>query len=379
MPKFLTRLLNSSLGLFLIVAVAYMIFIVSRLSFHGFDPSYFVTAGDRFCDPKLVPKNLSVLENSYGYDGEFYYRLALDPFTSKVTDFGISFDSPAYRHQRIFYPFLVWLFSLGYSSVVPLLMILVNYAALCLIGWMGFIYAREMRQSVGWGILFFLWPGFLMVLSRSTTEIVEICLLMASLLFLRRRKSLLATGFLTLAVLTRETALVVAAAGMLTYFWNKKDIKWYYFTVPFLVYCLWQTLLFLNWKRFPFLAGSQGLDWPFAGLINAAIHPELYIKMNLSLWIAEVYFILAYLAAGLVAIRKTKALIHEKIVWFLYAVLVVSLSTIFWVEDGGFLRALSELHLLSVIILVGSSSKAKSAILCGMAFLWIVLFLNRMG
>ena len=38
---------------------------------------------------------------SDGYDGQFVYRLALDPFTHAVTAHGITLDNPAYRQQRI--------------------------------------------------------------------------------------------------------------------------------------------------------------------------------------------------------------------------------------------------------------------------------------
>ena len=66
-----------------LTAAAYLVFLLMRLRAHGYDPSYFVTAGDQFVDVARVPGSLSVLKNSSGYDGQFYYRLALDPFTGR--------------------------------------------------------------------------------------------------------------------------------------------------------------------------------------------------------------------------------------------------------------------------------------------------------
>jgi hypothetical protein len=106
-----------------IVSIVYLLFITARLSAHGYDTSYFVTAGDQFCDPNLVPKTLTVTTGSNGYDGQVFYRLALNPFTSTPTEFGVTFDSPQYRQQRIVYPFLVWVLSIGDPDRVPMMLI----------------------------------------------------------------------------------------------------------------------------------------------------------------------------------------------------------------------------------------------------------------
>src|SRR5882762_8506241 len=107
----------------LLVAVVTTLFLFGSLQRSDFNASALVTAGDRFCNPALVPRNLIVQNNSDGFDGQFYYRLALDPFTSKRTDFGITLDMPALRHQRILYPLLARILSLGYDSLIPTMMI----------------------------------------------------------------------------------------------------------------------------------------------------------------------------------------------------------------------------------------------------------------
>jgi len=134
--------LDSPRATLAIVIVLYALFITFQLEKSRYDPSYFVTAGDLFVDPTVAPDRLRILRNSAGYDGQFYYRLAITPFTSKQTDFGIKIDAPAYRQQRIVYPLLAWLFSLGQPSIVPLSLILVNCLALCLITWLGTKYAQ---------------------------------------------------------------------------------------------------------------------------------------------------------------------------------------------------------------------------------------------
>ncbi len=96
--------LNSPLFTGVITLIAYLAFLLTRLSLHGGDPSFFVTAGAFFVDRQSAPASLSILNGSHGYDGQFYYRLALDPFPAQRTNFGITLDVPAYRQQRILYP-----------------------------------------------------------------------------------------------------------------------------------------------------------------------------------------------------------------------------------------------------------------------------------
>lgn len=144
--------LDSPLVPALITLVVVSLFILGRLYQFGFDPSIFVVAGDTFCDPARVPQNLTVLRNSAGFDGQFYYRLALDPFTSELDEFGVTIDLPPLRHQRILYPLLTWSLSFGTPDLVPGVMILINFTALCMIGWIGGAYAQTLGRHALWGV-----------------------------------------------------------------------------------------------------------------------------------------------------------------------------------------------------------------------------------
>ncbi len=71
----------------------------------------FIVAGSPTCDFSKIP--IPVLDyKTGGYDGQYYFRLALDPLASQQTAFGITLDHPAYRQQRILYPALAHLFLL---------------------------------------------------------------------------------------------------------------------------------------------------------------------------------------------------------------------------------------------------------------------------
>jgi hypothetical protein len=73
----------------LILAVA---FVLVRLGIaaHG-DISVFVQAGTQFVNPSRAPHGLAIRSGA-GYDGQFYYRLALEPWNLARSAHGITFD-----------------------------------------------------------------------------------------------------------------------------------------------------------------------------------------------------------------------------------------------------------------------------------------------
>jgi hypothetical protein len=60
--------------------LSYLAALWPLLSHHNFDTSILIGAGREFVDPNRVPSPVA-LRAPWGYDGQFYYRLAIDPFT----------------------------------------------------------------------------------------------------------------------------------------------------------------------------------------------------------------------------------------------------------------------------------------------------------
>ncbi len=80
--------------------------------------------------------------STYGYDGQFFYRLALNPVNFSRTAYGITMDRP-YRYMRIGYPALTWLVSAGQHFLVPVMLVAVNIAAIGAIGYLGGLFAIQ--------------------------------------------------------------------------------------------------------------------------------------------------------------------------------------------------------------------------------------------
>ena len=377
--------LNSPLASSLIVAILISFFIFGRLYQSGFDFSSFVVAGDRYCNPALVPQSLTVLRNSGGFDGQFYYRLSLNPFTSKVTELGITLDAPALRHQRILYPLLAWILSLGDADPVPIILLLINFISLCAMGCLGGTFAQTLKQHALWGIFVPLYPGFLFTLSRDLVEILEITLLLGSLLLIRRSKPIGATLLLTLAVLTKETALLVAVAAVFLYvfeWWKSKEVgtlRWYYFAVPIAVFFLWQVVLFYNWGMFPIYAsGNSNLGIPLVGptsflLDMAALQTPFQRRAFI-----ELIFLIGFSFGVLYHLRSTAATSLEIVSFLLYGALAVSLSRAVWMEDWTFFRAVAQACALGTIIIIASKTKIRGFIFGWSCLFWLYLFIRLM-
>ena len=368
-----------------LVLILYTTFTFIRLYKSDGDISQFITAGDYFVDSTKTPSKISVLENSVGYDGEFYYRLALDPFTQRIEDFGVRFDNPAFRQQRIGYPLLVWGLSFGNKAAIPALMVIVNLIALCGIAYFGALFARQYQRSALWGTLIAIYPGFMMSFGRNLAEIVTAFWILAGLYAAQRKLFLTAAFIFTLAMFTRETSLLVpGGVGVFLFYRYLKEggslrtNPWHLMLIPLFFHFLWSTFLSRHWNMPPISGGTQDLGIPFHGIIKF-IHKNiaettLLAKVNL-------FFLLFCISiAGIAAFifKSAKADYYLKISWALYAVLLITLSDVIWLSFSEFMRAYTEFFLLSVLLIISSQLfKQYMNVFIGayVAFSWIIMSL----
>lgn len=156
----------------------------------------------------------AVKPDSFGYDGQFYAMVALDP-TMRTDDFGEAIDGPGYRGRRILLPTLAWILGVGNPS-----WILQVYALLNVLFWL--VLARLIFQFMDpgesprtrflrwFGILFSL--GVLDSVGLALTDLPMLVLALTAILAFRGNRHLAGGSILGLAVLTRETAILGAIA-----------------------------------------------------------------------------------------------------------------------------------------------------------------------
>ena len=176
--------------------------------------SLFIMAGHTYTHRAQLPQGL-LLVPSAGYDGQFYYRLALDPVNWSQTAFGITMDQ-SYRYTRIGYPVLAWLVSLGQHQFVPLALVAINLVAVAAMAFLGGMFARDSGRHALWGLAFAAYFGLVISVGRDTAEpLAEACML-GGLLAYRRNRPLLATALFAVGAITRETILLAPAAIAVT-------------------------------------------------------------------------------------------------------------------------------------------------------------------
>ncbi|MCC6795887.1 MAG: hypothetical protein IT366_12285 [Candidatus Hydrogenedentes bacterium] len=405
--------LNSPKFVLLFAAIAYALFILIRLSVHDWDVTYFVTAGDVYTNPVNAPKGLHVMRGATGHDGQFYYRFALDPFTNRVSDYGITLDLPAYRHQRILYPVLVNLLSLGHVSAVPFWMLAINYIGICTIAWFGSKYAQTLGLHAMWGLAFACYPGFVLTLARDFTEILGASLLIATLWLLRSNRAKTGVVFGTLAVLARETTMLASAAvtGVAVCFVllrryiplnppSKGDLiqtnqdpgavlespfeggfrgmsrVHLLFAIPVIAGVGWQLYLRYNWGHFA-SADTGTISLPFVSFFSSLYDKTSFATGQQIAGFVQMLLVAAFAIAAAFALRSSTAAPHEKLAWLLYAALTCIVSGNVWSEDWSFLRNLWELYVFGAIILMTSTSRAKTPLFACWGVLWVFEFVLR--
>jgi hypothetical protein len=350
-----------SLGVAAIALLIYFSFIAIMLTqandnlygFYGFSDG--VTDGDT----EQVPwKNY--VHPKPGYDGQFYFRLALDPFTDKGTAFGVTLDAPLVRHQRILLPLFTWIIARGNPETTPFVMMAINLTAIAGCALVGGLMLSGFGVSAWYGLLFALYPGFAVSAGRFLTEPLALFMILSSLLMLVHRKNLMAAVLLSFAVLARETATVVVAAGFFTWLsgkilqnGNKNNFSphfsfWLY---PTLTFFLWQLWLWNNWS-IVLLDGDNisKMGVPLAGFIRAIagnianLNPEtgFYLIMLLAVVVYQI-FICRW-------IRHFPLLLL--ISWACYVLLVSCTKTAVWSNSTSFLRLSAELNMLGLLAYV---------------------------
>jgi hypothetical protein len=366
-------------------AAVWLGFFAVLLEDRGGDPSRLVVAGDRFVDRAQAPAGLAVLEDSTGYDGQFYYRLALDPWTDRETDFGVRLDRPAYRQQRILYPLTAHALARGQPAAVPAALAATNLLALLALAGCAATWARRAGADPWLGLACALYPGLVLGLARDLAEPVEAAAVVAGLWLLRTPRAAWAALPLALAVLTRETVLpVVAAVGAA---WLPRPawlarrapdarpplVAW---LVPVATWLAWQAWLAARWDV-PFLVGigERGVRLSGLGFLGRLVGALDGQPPSPTLTAAEIVALLALAAALVAALPRSRATLTEKLAPLLLAALIFSRGASVWIDDWAFLRISTTFGVLTLLVLAGLPALQRRAgwLVAPAAAGWLVL------
>jgi hypothetical protein len=357
----------------------------------------FVVAGSGFASQARVPKSLPVGWGP-GYDGQFYYRLALDPFDLGHSAFGISLDSFS-RVERMGYPFLAWLVAGGQHGSVPLALVIVNVAACGIVALAGGLLAKSANRHALWGLVFAGYWGYLWTLGRDLTELTAAAFVLLGLAARVRRAPIWSGLALLCAVASKETSVLLVGTLAVATLWvrltqprsppaigdttssplnvlgrvipRRHDLA---FIIPLVGFVVWQLVLLLATGKLPiYKSGGENLGIPLIGLFRGFGHyVSIFPSAASALWFGELG-ILTVVAVG-AAMSFRAAPMELRLLWVASVLLALSAATGIWLGDVGF-RSLDDIYLMSWIVLLHRRQPIWPwAVICGVT--WLVVFVE---
>jgi len=197
-----------------------------------------------------------------GYDGQFYWGIAVDPLA--LGSVHRYFDKPSYRYGHPLYGWLGWLLSAGSANAVPVALVFVGLASLAAAAALavGLAFARG---GSGWeGLSVALNPGLVVAATNDLAEPLGAALMLAALLALRTGRRRTVWACLALLPLAKESLLVVVAAVVTWELLSRRRMLALYFataTIPALLWWIYARIRLGAW----FTSGTSALGLPFIG------------------------------------------------------------------------------------------------------------------
>lgn len=261
------------------LAVACYVAVIAVHVAGGGDLRDYIQIGARFVTQSHASQVIRIdpryryLANGHGYDGQFYYYIALDPAKARFYADWNSYgrQAAAYRYSRILYPMVARALALGRSSWVPATLLLVNLLGVGLGTLAVAAWLRRFRLSPWLALLYPLYPGVVLGVLRDLADPLAFSLAAAAvyLLYVGSRYRVVSAGVLFgLAALARETTLLVPLVYSL-WLLERRDIRdgvvlGLLGAGPALLWRAWLVL----WLGSTGIAGKVGPVFPFTGLFH---------------------------------------------------------------------------------------------------------------
>lgn len=347
-----------------IAGLAGTAFVLARWSVAAhFRIAAFIQAGaGHLVNPARLAMAVPVFPGT-GYDGQYYFRLALDPANLVRTAFGIQLDTLA-RLGRIGYPALSWLFAAGQAGAVPLTLVVVNVVSLAALGFAGGLIARDSSHHALWGLAVAGYWGLLWSVGRDLTEVTAAAFCVFGLCALRRGWPALAGLSLMAGVLCSETAMIApiaifvgwlvqpgAGSGLRRWVRRPGILAW---VLPVVGFGVWQLVVLVVSGALPALhSGRSNLAAPFYGMSTGISHYLVRLPSPKPvLWVGEFTVLAAVTVAAACSFRRSAAPLPDRLAWAEAALVAVFASASIWMGIVGF-RSLDLVFVLGWVLLLG--------------------------
>jgi hypothetical protein len=302
----------------------------------GGNPTGLFFVGELSKAAKSGVPGLYLHRNSHGYDGQFYYLLARDPFLRGSTAEFI--DAPRLRARRILVPMAAWALALGRAEWVALSYVVVVVASAGLGCYFLGRIAEGHGRSAWWGLVFGALPAAAISAERMTVDIALAAAAAAACWCWVERRHTALWWTLCAAVLIRETGVLLVAAAVAAS-WMAGRRAWSMghaaAVVPWLA---WSA--YVATRTGPVIESWLGV--PFLGWWERVLHPMRYRQgSELLLQTLDFAALLGIAMAVLLAVRLALRRPIEFEAWcaVAFAALATAVSNAdVWAEVYGFGR-----------------------------------------
>jgi len=366
--------LNIKSSLFIALLVVTAVVFIRWFSL-GQDISTFIVAGSQFVNESSHES--IVINEGPGYDGQFFYRYSLDP--SGSVDKGIEVDHPAYRHQRIIYPVIVWILSFGIDSLVPFNMVLVNIIALLFSCFFLEKILGKLNYPKIWALTPLLLSGVWMGLGRNLAEVLELFFLCALLYQIHLKNYWLISLFTVLCLFNRESTALIILPASLSLAWmifrvdklkTTAIFNYLLLFIPYGLVFLWKIFLFKFHGSETLVEGGGNLTFPFLGIYHSLVLVTKNVSslidwVELGIWIFHFTWNiwLALICYKLLFVKSEKIPLYLIWMWvsgFFFALLF---SNSIYSDDWSFARVLTGFNFISFLVIFYSGERPSKLFL----------------
>jgi hypothetical protein len=319
-----------------------------------------------------------------GYDGEFNYFMAFDPFLSKYKNdprvYSLFIDEPAYRFGRIGFPLLVKLFSLDNPRLYPRTIVWLIVASHFFGAFFLLRIILFLKKNPFWTFLYILVPGFYYSLQWGLGESIGLVLVLAALYAYLRERIPWTTALLAASLFIRESGFIVALAIMAFEVFQRRNIKRALFIGSSVVpYLLWKG--FLTYRLFEingwrtFTLGPADFSLPFSGFLDLfnRIRAGDYDRPFVSAAVIYSLFLIILFAFSPVLFFKKKNVLSLSLL--LFSALSVSLNyPMVWIGIGGAIRLTTEAFVFLIPVYLFQKDSLKPSLKYLFAGFFAILF-----
>jgi len=220
--------------------------------------------------PPNLRASLFVFRDSTGYDGQFYYYIAHDPFMRER--YASYVDAPRLRYRRILVPAAAWALALGNSAAIKFTYLAVVLASVLA----GAYWTGRFTKRPPWAIGFLLVPATFISLDRMTVDATLVALTAGFSFYAGREPSWKLYAVLVLATLTRETGFLLIAAFCVWLLWEGQWRRVATFATAAVPSLLWALFIQLHTHT----DSIPAFTWiPLRSWTLAFLHPLHYYRV----------------------------------------------------------------------------------------------------